>query len=54
MSQLIDRSSIMVVASHSDVMIRDLCTKGALMEKGRLVMIGPVDEVLEVYHRGLS
>lgn len=54
MSQLISRSSILVVASHSDAMIKNMCTKGALLEKGRLIMIGPVDEVIAAYHRRAS
>ena len=50
MSELIDRSSILVLASHSDGMIKDMCNKAALMEKGRLIAIGPVAEIVELYH----
>lgn len=49
MNELIGRSSILVLASHSDTMIHDLCNKAALMEKGKLVLIGPVDEVIAEY-----
>lgn len=47
---LVDRSRILVLASHSDALIRQWCTKAALMENGRLVHLGPVDEVLATYH----
>jgi ABC-type polysaccharide/polyol phosphate transport system ATPase subunit len=50
MMELINRSSIMVLASHSDAMIKDVCNKAALMESGRLIAIGPVDEIIVRYH----
>jgi ABC-type polysaccharide/polyol phosphate transport system ATPase subunit len=51
MAELIKRSSILVLASHSNAMIRDMCNKGALMEAGRIVQFGPVDEVIDEYQR---
>ena len=48
---LIGRTRILVIASHADEILRRLCNKAALMEGGRLRMIGPVDEVLAVYNR---
>lgn len=50
MNELIGRSSVLVLASHSDVMIKDMCNKAALMEKGRLISIGTVDDILAQYH----
>ncbi|HTI86461.1 MAG TPA: ABC transporter ATP-binding protein [Alphaproteobacteria bacterium] len=50
MMELINRSSIMVLASHSDAMIKDVCSKAALMESGRLIAIGSVDEIMARYH----
>ncbi|MGE5538014.1 MAG: ABC transporter ATP-binding protein [Gemmatimonas sp.] len=50
MNELIKRSSILVLASHSDGMIKDCCNKAALMENGRLLAIGPVDDILHRYH----
>jgi len=49
MRELIDRSSILVLASHSMQMIKDICNKAALMEQGQLVAIGPIDEIVEQY-----
>jgi ABC-type multidrug transport system ATPase subunit len=46
----IGKSRIIVLASHSDTMIQSMCNKAAIMQEGRIVSIGPVDEVLEEYH----
>jgi ABC-type polysaccharide/polyol phosphate transport system ATPase subunit len=49
MDELIGRSRIMVVASHSDIMIKSICNKAGLMHEGQLLAVGPVDEVYEQY-----
>ncbi len=49
MQEFIGRSSIMVIASHSDDLIRSTCNKAALMSAGRIVTIGPVRDVLDEY-----
>jgi ABC-type polysaccharide/polyol phosphate transport system ATPase subunit len=46
----IDRSSVLVVASHSDALIRSWCNKAALLDGGRLVQVGHVDEILDAYY----
>jgi ABC-type polysaccharide/polyol phosphate transport system ATPase subunit len=46
---LVGRSHIMVLASHSDAMIQQMCNKAALMEKGRIIAAGPVRDVLARY-----
>jgi ABC-type polysaccharide/polyol phosphate transport system ATPase subunit len=47
----VQRSSIVVLASHSEPLIRDWCNKAALIDAGRLLMIGGVEEVLRAYRR---
>jgi ABC-type polysaccharide/polyol phosphate transport system ATPase subunit len=47
--QLIERSGILVLASHSDAAVRQFCTKGIVLENGRLVFFGPVNDALERY-----
>jgi ABC-type polysaccharide/polyol phosphate transport system ATPase subunit len=47
----VQRSSILVLASHSEALIRDWCNKAALIDAGRLLLIGEVDEVLKAYCR---
>jgi ABC-type polysaccharide/polyol phosphate transport system ATPase subunit len=47
----VQRSSIVVLASHSEALIRDWCNKAALIDAGQLLLIGEVDEVLKAYGR---
>jgi ABC-2 type transport system ATP-binding protein/lipopolysaccharide transport system ATP-binding protein len=49
LNRLIGSTRILVIASHADTMLQRLCNKAALMDEGRLQMIGPVDEVLAAY-----
>jgi ABC-type polysaccharide/polyol phosphate transport system ATPase subunit len=48
---LIARTSILVLASHSDGLIQSLCNSAVLLEGGRIAMFGGVDEVLEGYRQ---
>ena len=50
MDQFIGRSRIMVLASHSDSMVKLICNKVALMREGSVIAIGPVEEVFDKYH----
>lgn len=47
----VSSASIMVLASHSDSVIRDFCNTAVLMNHGRVEMVGPVDEALSRYAR---
>jgi ABC-type polysaccharide/polyol phosphate transport system ATPase subunit len=46
---LVKRSRIMVLASHTGDLIRQLCNRVVLLHHGRVAKDGPVDEVLEYY-----
>ncbi len=46
---LIDRSSIVVLASHSDELIRQMCTRAILLDHGRIIADGSTADVLEIY-----
>lgn len=50
MKDFIGRSRIMVLASHSDRTIRSICNKAILMEAGRIVASGPVNEICDRYY----
>ena len=50
MKDFIGRSRIMVLASHSDNTIRSMCNKAIMMEAGRIVGSGPVDEICDRYY----
>jgi ABC-type polysaccharide/polyol phosphate transport system ATPase subunit len=49
LTDFINRSQIVVLASHSDMLIRSMCNKAALMMSGRLLGVGEVEEILARY-----
>lgn len=48
---LIERSSIVVLASQSLDLIRRICSRAILLDHGRVIADGPTEEVLEVHSR---
>lgn len=48
-SKFYERLRIMVLATHSDVLIQELCNKAVLLDHGRILAAGTVDDVLEQY-----
>jgi ABC-type polysaccharide/polyol phosphate transport system ATPase subunit len=54
MKALIQRTRILVFASHSDSLIKAMCNRAMLMEKGRLIAVGSVDDILDRYHKRLA
>jgi len=42
-------TKIMMVASHSTELIRNYCNQACLLEEGKIIKIGPVEEVIEFY-----
>jgi ABC-type polysaccharide/polyol phosphate transport system ATPase subunit len=51
MQALIQCTRILVLASHSDALIKSMCNRAMLLEKGHIVEIGPIDEVVNSYHQ---
>ena len=49
LSEFIDKSSILVLASHSSETIRRFCNKVVLLEKGTVKYFGPLEEGFEKY-----
>lgn len=49
LNSLLERSRILVLASHGDDIIRSFCNKVLWLEKGEIRMLGPVDEVMTAY-----
>ena len=47
---LIARSSILILASHSDALIQSMCNKAILLQAGAIVREGSVKDVLDAYH----
>ncbi|HQU29597.1 MAG TPA: hypothetical protein PKZ24_10550, partial [Nitrospirales bacterium] len=47
---LVERASILVLASHSDALIKTMCNKAILLQGGRVIASGSVDDVIKEYH----
>jgi ABC-type polysaccharide/polyol phosphate transport system ATPase subunit len=54
LTQMISSSRILVIASHDVEIVRRFCNRAALMETGRIVSIGPVDQVVADYLGGAA
>jgi len=50
----VGRSSILVLASHAEQILRQWCSKLVLVDAGRITAQGEPEEVLAAYHEGLS
>jgi ABC-2 type transport system ATP-binding protein/lipopolysaccharide transport system ATP-binding protein len=51
---LVVRAGIVVLASHSEELVRQFCTEAVLLNQGRIVVAGPIESVLERYHESSS
>lgn len=45
------KMKILVIASHSDELLRKLCNKAMLLEHGKIICAGEIEPVIERYHR---
>jgi ABC-type polysaccharide/polyol phosphate transport system ATPase subunit len=50
MKQFVERSRIIVLATHSEAMLRSMCNKAALMYEGHLLSFAGVQEILDQYY----
>jgi len=53
-AEFIGRSRILVLASHSDSMVRALCNRAVLLESGKMLAFGEVDKIFELYQRRMA
>jgi ABC-2 type transport system ATP-binding protein len=49
LKELVERSGLLVFASHSDEFLRDLCDTAIWMEHGRIKVQGDIEDVLKAY-----
>lgn len=49
MLSLVNCSSIVVMATHAEQILREFCNKGLLLETGRVKFFGPIEEALAIY-----
>ncbi|MFS8083906.1 MAG: ABC transporter ATP-binding protein [Ginsengibacter sp.] len=50
MTDIVDRAKILVIATHADYLIQHLCNKAVLLANGQVKAVGPVEEILALYH----
>lgn len=50
LNEFINRSKIIVLASHSDSVIKKFCNKALLLEHGQVISVGDADDVISIYH----
>lgn len=50
LNEFINRSKIIAIASHSENLIYKFCNKALLLEHGRIISMGNLEEVLNTYH----
>ena len=50
MVTLLEQSSIVMIATHSDQLIREFCNKALLLDGGQVKYFGPVEQALALYH----
>jgi ABC-type polysaccharide/polyol phosphate transport system ATPase subunit len=43
------KAGILVIASHATSILRQWCNKGMLLEQGKLIAYGPIEEVIALY-----
>ncbi len=50
LNNFMGNTQILVLASHSKTWLTNFCNKGLWLEKGEIVALGPLDQVLEAYY----
>jgi ABC-type polysaccharide/polyol phosphate transport system ATPase subunit len=54
LDKIISKASILLLASHSEQILRHFCTRLIWMREGQIAADGPVDDVLAAYHASLA
>ena len=50
LGEFIDASGTLILASHSDALLRQFCRRGLVFNQGEIVFDGPLDKSLAYYH----
>jgi ABC-type polysaccharide/polyol phosphate transport system ATPase subunit len=51
LNEFMNRSKIIVLASHSDLVIKKFCNKAILLEHGKVISAGGTEDVISTYHK---
>ncbi len=54
MNSLLEDANIIILASHSMDLLRQVCDKGMLLQGGQCRFQGPIDEAIEIYLESLA
>ena len=54
LQEFTDKAAIIVLASHSEQLVSQVCRSAVLIEHGRVIAQGPTDEVLASYRKRLA
>ncbi len=54
LKEFMNRSKTLMLASHSDAVIKKFCNKAILLEHGVLIEMGEVDDILALYHKRVA
>ena len=52
--EMVERTEILVIASHSEALLASMCNKAALMHHGKLLEIGSMETIQKAYHTVLQ
>ena len=52
--EISDQTKILVLASHSNDMVRQFCNKCAILRRGRIVDFGPIDKIMPRYETDIQ
>lgn len=54
LDEIVQGSRGMILASHSENLLRRVCTHGLVLRKGKKMFYGPVEDALDFYKSGMS
>ncbi|QDY84367.1 ABC transporter ATP-binding protein [Paenibacillus polymyxa] len=52
--EMVESGTSVILVSHSIDQIRNLCSRGAILEKGRLIKVGDISDVCDFYYSKYS
>ncbi|MDB6097044.1 MAG: rfbI [Francisellaceae bacterium] len=50
MKELIDKTGIVLLSTHSEELLRQVCNKGVILHKGKIKFYGEIEEALKFYN----
>jgi lipopolysaccharide transport system ATP-binding protein len=50
MEGFIEAAGTLILASHSNTLLRQFCTRGLVFREGKIVFDGPLEHSLSFYH----